>query len=116
MEVLKKLHIGLLIGLIAGVAIVFLLLASLVEDTGFPGGMAKSSRDLIYAITAFILSLTGWATVWRKEMYVTDLQKVIKGKMGGGDGGHCGAAVFGGRVVVSHSGVCVTNPIPDPSP
>lgn len=80
MEVLKKLHIGLLIGLIAGVAIVFLLLASLIEDTGFPGGMADSSRDLIYAITAFILSLTGWATVWRKEMYVTDLQKIVKGK------------------------------------
>lgn len=80
METLKKLHIGLLIGLIAGVAIVFLLLASLIEDTGFPGGMAESSQNLIYAITAFILSLTGWATVWRREMYITDLQKVVKGK------------------------------------
>ncbi len=80
MEVFKKLHIGLLIVLIAAAAIVFLLLASLIEDTGYPGGMADSSRDLIYAITAFILSLTGWATVWRREMYITDLQKVVRGK------------------------------------
>jgi hypothetical protein len=80
METVKKMHIGLLIGLIAAAAIVFLLLASLIEDTGFPGGMAESSRNLIYAITAFILSLTGWAVVWRREMYVTDLQKVVRGK------------------------------------
>lgn len=80
MEIFKKLHIGLLIGLIAATAMVFLLLASLIEDTGFPGGMADSSRNFIYAITAFILSLTGWATVWRREMYVTDLQKVVRGR------------------------------------
>lgn len=68
MNFLRRVHISLLIGLTAAVAFAYLGIASLIADTGYPGGMSPKAANFNYAVTAFVLSLTGSATVWRKEM------------------------------------------------
>lgn len=94
MGFLRKSHISLLIGLIAVIAFAYLGIASLIADTGYPGGMSPKAANFNYAVTAFILSLTGWETVWRKEMYVQESQKLIKGRS---------AVIFGAVIAILFS-------------
>jgi hypothetical protein len=80
MRFLDKTPVSLIIALITLVAFAFLGVAYVIADTGFPGGIDPVTGNLIYAGMAFILGITGWVVVWRREVFVKDLGRKIEGK------------------------------------
>lgn len=80
-----------LIVLITLIAFAFLGVAYVIADTGFPGGINPATGNLIYAGMAFILGMSGWVVVWRREVFVKDLGRPMDGKQ----------AAFWGYVVVA---------------
>ena len=91
MKFLQKTNTSLLIRLITLVAFVWLGVAYVVADTGYPGGISPLDELLIYATVSFILGMAGWLVVWRREVYVRELGVTIRGKR----------AVFWGAVTVA---------------
>lgn len=90
MQWLRKISIGLLVGLIALFALLIFGIAYLVADTGYPGGISPFAEKINLALLSFLLGFAGWVVVWRRDVYVNDLAKTISGKW----------AVFWGAVTI----------------
>ncbi len=80
MKFLKDASVSSLIAFIILAAFAFLGAAYVVADTGFPGGINPATGNLIYAGMAFILGISGWVVVWRRDVFVKDLGRNIEGK------------------------------------
>jgi hypothetical protein len=72
----RKLPYPVVVGLVAVVAISFLFLATLVAETGYPGGSDPRLQSFIFAITALVLSCTGWAALWRDRLDAKGWQRI----------------------------------------
>lgn len=90
MNYLRQAPVSVLILLITLFAFAFLGLAYVIADTGFPGGINPATGNLIYAGMAFILGIAGWVVVWRKEVFVKEVDRKIEGER----------AIFWGYVTV----------------
>lgn len=77
---LHRLHIGVLVIFIALMAFGWYAITYLLADTGVPGEVPQETLNLIYGLGCAILGLAGWAVIWRKEVFVVDLGRTIKGR------------------------------------